>query len=132
MVKNRTIPHQDIFSWTVAGQPFYRELGGRTVNLLVRLALLPGIWVTQCGFKGFKREAAKIIFSQCTVDRFAFDLEVLWLAKKLGFTIKEIPVTWINDPHSTVRPYKDGVELLKLMTFLRFKKKVHPSENQKS
>ena len=67
--------------------------------------LIVGLWGiedTQCGFKGFKKEAAEKILPKCRINRFAFDPEILVLAKKLGFKIKEIPVNWKNDLESKV------------------------------
>jgi glycosyltransferase involved in cell wall biosynthesis len=85
-------------------QPWYRRKIGDVFNLMVQvLAGLWGIWDTQCGFKGFTAKAAQDIFSKTKIDGFAFDVEVLVLAKKLGYKVKEIPVTWINDPESRVK-----------------------------
>ncbi len=83
-------------------QPFYRVAMGKLFNRLVRLLAVPGIKDTQCGFKLFTREAAGAVFSRTTVDRFAYDVEALLLARKLGFTIAEIPVLWFNSPVSRV------------------------------
>jgi dolichyl-phosphate beta-glucosyltransferase len=92
-------------------QPLYREFMGRTFNRMVQLLLLGGIRDTQCGFKLFKREAARAIFSRAKVDRFAFDVEAVFLAQKLGLTVVEIPVTWRNSPHSTVSPLRDSAQM---------------------
>ena len=83
-------------------QPFYRVFVGKLFNRLVRLLAVPGIRDTQCGFKLFSREAAQEIFSRATVDRFAYDVEALLLARKLGYAIAEIPVLWFNSPDSRV------------------------------
>lgn len=83
-------------------QPFYRVAMGKLFNLLVRLAAVPGIHDTQCGFKLFSREAARAIFSRATVDRFAWDVEALLLARKLGYPIAEVPVLWFDSPDSRV------------------------------
>lgn len=89
-----------------------RILLGNTFNLIVQaVAGLWGIWDTQCGFKGFTRKAAESIFPKCQIDRFAFDVEALVLAKRLGLKIKEIPITWINDPESRVK-FKNMVKML--------------------
>jgi dolichyl-phosphate beta-glucosyltransferase len=69
---------------------------------MVRLLLLPGIRDTQCGFKLFTRDAAREIFSRAQVDRFAFDVEALVLAKELRYPIAEVPVLWFNSPDSRV------------------------------
>lgn len=87
----------------VPPQPWYKRLGGDMGNLVIQALLLPGMWDTQCGFKAFTEEAAKKIFSQTKIDRFAFDVEALTLAKAMGYKIKEIPVTWVNDPFSHVK-----------------------------
>jgi dolichyl-phosphate beta-glucosyltransferase len=96
----------------VVKQPVMRILGGRILNLSIRVLLLPGIWDTQCGFKMFPEEAAERIFSQATLDGFGFDLEVLALARWLGWEVVEVPVEWRDDPRSTVKPLKDGMRIL--------------------
>jgi len=93
-------------------QPLFRRILGNIFNLLTKI--ISGIWGipdTQCGFKGFSERAAKDIFSLMITDRFAFDVEVLIIAKKFGYIIKEIPVTWVNDISSTVK-FKSMVEML--------------------
>ena len=83
-------------------QPFFRQAMGKLFNRLVRLVAVPGIRDTQCGFKLFSREAAREIFSRAKVDRFAYDVEALLLARKLGFAIVEVPVLWFDSPDSRV------------------------------
>ena len=61
------------------------------------------MWDTQCGFKGFTKKAAEELFSRATIERWAFDVEILVLARKLRFRIQEIPVRWVNDPNSKVK-----------------------------
>jgi dolichyl-phosphate beta-glucosyltransferase len=75
-------------------QPFYRILLSRMSNLLIQIVLIPHIKDTQCGFKAFKTAAAKEIFSQLTIYRWAFDMELLAIALKLSYRIKEVPVSW--------------------------------------
>lgn len=84
-------------------QPFYRQLPGRIGNILIRLLAVPGIKDTQCGFKAFTEEAAMKIFPQLTIKRWGFDIEILVLARLMGFRIKEVGVRWINDPNSKVK-----------------------------
>jgi hypothetical protein len=84
-------------------QPLYRQIPGKIGNLFIQTLLLPGIWDTQCGFKAFTNEAAEKIFNLSRVGGWGFDVEILALAKKLGYKIKEIPVRWVNDTRSTVR-----------------------------
>lgn len=84
-------------------QPLWRKRLGDIFNLIVQIISgLWGMWDTQCGFKGFTKKAAQEIFSKATINRWAFDVEVLVLARKHGLQIKEVPVTWINDSHSRV------------------------------
>jgi dolichyl-phosphate beta-glucosyltransferase len=83
-------------------QSFMRESSGRFFNLLVRSLHLPGIKDTQCGFKLFSAAAAEAAFRDSKLDGFAFDVEVLVLARRAGFKIREVPVTWRNDEQSRV------------------------------
>lgn len=84
-------------------QPKYREIMGNMGNWLIRIML--GLWNysdTQCGFKMLTAKAAEAVASRMVVDRFGFDFEMLILAKKLGFKIKQLPVRWLNEEGSTV------------------------------
>lgn len=85
-------------------QSWIRRRLGDIFNLIVQvISGLWGIWDTQCGFKGFTSRAVEDIFPKCKIDRWAFDVEILVISKKLGYKIKEIPVTWVNDPESKVK-----------------------------
>lgn len=85
-------------------QPWWRRRLGDVFNLMVQfLSGLWGIWDTQCGFKGFSAKAAQEIFSRATINRWAFDVELLVIARKHGYKVREIPVTWINDANSKVK-----------------------------
>jgi dolichyl-phosphate beta-glucosyltransferase len=77
-------------------QPWYREGLGRLFNQAVQLAATPGIHDTQCGFKLLTRTAAHDIFSRCVLDGFSFDVEALFLARRLGYQIAEVPVRWAH------------------------------------
>jgi len=84
-------------------QPLYRELMGDTGNVLIRATL--GLWSyhdTQCGFKMLSQSAAREIASRMVVDRFGFDFELIILAHKLGFNVKQMPVRWRNAKESSV------------------------------
>jgi len=83
-------------------QPFYRELMGRVFNTIVRTVLVHGICDTQCGFKLFRREAARALFRRAKANGLAFDVEILLLARRAGFRIDEVPVRWIDSPDSRV------------------------------
>ena len=103
-------------------QPFYREMMGKFFNFLVQVFVLRGIHDTQCGFKLFGRQCAKDIAQELKIDRFGFDVEMLYLAQKKKYKIKEVPVTWINSPISKVNPIKDSFQMfLELLSI----KKLH-------
>lgn len=84
-------------------QAWHRRSAGNLGNLFIRVLLLPGIRDTQCGFKAFTKEAAEKIFPLIRTKKFGFDIEVLALAKKFDYKIKEIPVVWVNKPFSHVK-----------------------------
>ncbi len=83
-------------------QPWYRQIFGHIGNWIIQLVVLPGVHDSQCGFKCFSEYAAEQIFKLARIDRWGFDVEALALAKMLQFKYKEIPITWVNDTHSTV------------------------------
>ncbi len=87
----------------VPSQSWHKKQAGNLGNLFIQFMLLPGIWDTQCGFKAFTEEAAEKIFPLIKISRWGFDVEVLALAKKFGYKIKEIPVVWVNSPFSHVK-----------------------------
>jgi dolichyl-phosphate beta-glucosyltransferase len=89
-----------------------RETMGRMFNLVVRRLLSLPFMDTQCGFKAFKRSAARDLFSRQTVNGFAFDVEVLCLAQDAGYQVKEVPVRWRNHPETKVRLFKHGIRML--------------------
>ena len=106
------------------GEPFYRHLIGRVYNLLVRLLVLPGLQDTQCGFKCFSSEAAEAIFPLQKLEGWSFDVEVLTIARQLGFEIAEIPITWHYQPGSRMRLLQDSLRMAKdLLTIRQNKKK---------
>ena len=93
--------------------PLVRNLAGQTFSLLIRLLLFPGIPDTQCGLKGFRDREAKIIFEQVTIDGFGFDVEVLYLARRLGYKIQCVPVNLVfSRLDSRVRLLKDSFHML--------------------
>ena len=92
-------------------QHWLRQSMGKTFNIFVKLLVLKGINDTQCGFKCFKKETARRIFSLQRISGFCFDVEILYIAKKLGFKIKEMPVSWSNRRDSRVRIYRDSLKM---------------------
>jgi len=99
-------------------QPFYREYMGRIFNKFVQTLIFKGITDTQCGFKAFTDKAANLIFPKAKINGFSFDVELLFLAKKLGLNVEQVAVEWYNDERSTVNPIKDStmmfLELFKI------------------
>ncbi len=83
-------------------QPWRREQGGRVFNLAVRLATGLPFWDTQCGFKAFRMSACRPIIEGATIDRFGFDVELLYVAYRAGLRLKEIPVRWDHAEGSKV------------------------------
>ncbi|MCK5240891.1 glycosyltransferase family 2 protein [bacterium] len=92
-------------------QPFYREWMGKTFNLLVQSIVLPGFQDTQCGFKMFKRDIARKVFRALTIPGFGFDVEILYLAKRAGAGIQEVPVSWHNVLDSKVSPLRHSIQM---------------------
>ena len=93
-------------------EPWYRHLMGRAFNLLVRLLAVPGIQDTQCGFKCLRREAARDIFTIQKIDGWAFDVEILHIARRRGYRIVEVPIHWYYGEGSRVSPIRDSINML--------------------
>ena len=91
----------------VAPQPAWRRAWSRLCNLVIQKTLVPGVRDTQCGFKAFTADAAQATFGRATIDGWAFDLEVLALASRLGYRVREVGVEWKDDQRSKVNPWKD-------------------------
>jgi dolichyl-phosphate beta-glucosyltransferase len=113
-IASRALPGADI---EVRQHPM-RELMGRTFNTMVRALVLGGIKDTQCGFKLFTRAAAQDLFGRATVDGFAFDVEVLWLAKG-RYRVVEVPVVWRHVEESKVSPGVDAARMFVDLVRLR-------------
>jgi glycosyltransferase involved in cell wall biosynthesis len=95
-------------------QGAFRENMGRVFNGLVRAAVVPGLRDTQCGFKLFTAKAAEQAFARCRLDGFAFDVEALFVARRLGFRIAEMPVVWRNDAATRVGAWRGFTAFLDL------------------
>ncbi|MGR3320142.1 MAG: dolichyl-phosphate beta-glucosyltransferase, partial [Candidatus Anammoxibacter sp.] len=105
VIGSRGLPDSNI----IIHQPWYREKMGKIFNFMVKILLLKGIIDTQCGFKGFKRQTVKTLFSRCIINGFSFDVETIYLARKFNYNIKEIPVKWKNSSLSKVNPVKHSI-----------------------
>jgi dolichyl-phosphate beta-glucosyltransferase len=93
-------------------QSALREAGGKLFNRFVQMLAVPGIHDTQCGFKLFTRAAAQNIFSRCQIDNFSFDVEALYIARQLGYTISEVGIEWHHCEGSKVSYVRDSVRML--------------------
>lgn len=93
-------------------EPSYRHWGGRAINLVIRLLILPGLHDTQCGFKCFPAETAGSLFQQQTLTGWSFDIELLYIARQKKLRIKEIPIQWYFDADSKVNAVRDGLRMI--------------------
>ena len=100
-------------------QPLYRRFFGRCYNALTRIVMGLPYKDTQCGFKAFTRASARCIFPLQTIERWGFDPEILFIARKLEFKIVEVPVTWGHDERSRISYLRDGSQMLKEMVEIR-------------
>jgi len=100
-------------------QPLYRRFFGRCFNWVTRKFIGLPFKDTQCGFKAFKRDAAQVIFRLQTIERWGFDPEILFIARKLKYKIVEVPVTWGHDERSRISYLKDGMKMLEEMYQIR-------------
>jgi glycosyltransferase involved in cell wall biosynthesis len=100
-------------------QPLYRQFFGRCFNWITRSVMGLPFRDTQCGFKAFRRDAAQTIFRLQTIERWGFDPEILFIARKLKYVIREVPVTWGHDERSRISYLKDGMKMLEDMATIR-------------
>jgi dolichyl-phosphate beta-glucosyltransferase len=100
-------------------QAKYRIIISRLGNWLIQTLIIKGVKDTQCGFKLFHNHVAKTIFSLQKIDRFGFDIEILAIAQKYQYNIKELGVVWINSAESHVRPVKDTLITLKDLMLIK-------------
>ena len=101
-------------------QPFYRQVMGRVFNLLLRLTLGLHFADTQCGFKAFKQPAVRAIFPLQRIERWGFDPEILFLARKFGFKVKEVPVAWGHSGETRINPLLDSWRMFTEMLHVRW------------
>jgi dolichyl-phosphate beta-glucosyltransferase len=93
-------------------EPSYRHWGGRAINLIIRLLILPGLKDTQCGFKCFRAEAAEKLFRQQILGGWSFDIEILYLARRKRLKIAELPVHWYFVSDSKVSAVRDALRMI--------------------
>ncbi|MCS6808837.1 MAG: glycosyltransferase family 2 protein [Bacteroidota bacterium] len=107
VIGSRRLPDSD-----VEKKPFYRDIMSILFNTLVQAIAVHGIHDTQCGFKAFRRAVAHDIARLQRTYRFGFDVEQLYIASKRGYRIKEVPVRWVHQAGSTVRPMRDAFGMI--------------------
>jgi dolichyl-phosphate beta-glucosyltransferase len=100
-------------------QPRYRILWSRLCNQVIQRSLVPGVRDTQCGFKAFTAEAARDLFRRAKIDGWAFDLEILALARRRGYEIAEVGVEWTDDRRSRINPLKDMWKVIREALIIR-------------
>lgn len=115
LIGSRAMRESNIITY----QPWYRQLMGKAFNRIVRAVLVRGIKDTQCGFKMFTREAARKVFALQRIERFAFDVEILFLAKKFGYKILEMPVTWKDSPLTRISTFRDSFSMFAALFTIR-------------
>lgn len=101
-------------------QPLYRRFFGRTFNLALRLLLGLRFKDTQCGFKAFTRAAAQQLFPRQRIERWGFDPETLFLARKSGLQVAEVPVEWAHDDRTRMTYFRDGFRMVAELLSIRW------------
>jgi hypothetical protein len=117
-IGSRAMAHSNVQSYRR-----HRVIMGRTFNFLTNAMTNVGLKDTQCGFKAFRTPVARILFHLMVIDRFAFDVDVLTLARQLGMEICEVPVEWEESNSSTVRPLSDSMSMAIDVLRIRWRKK---------
>jgi glycosyltransferase involved in cell wall biosynthesis len=93
-------------------EPSYRHLGGRGINYIIQLLILPGLNDTQCGFKCLRAEIAEELFKRQTLNGWSFDIELLYLARRRRYRVREIPIHWYYHPETKVSAVRDAVRMI--------------------
>lgn len=109
VIGSRALPESDI----AVRQPWYRENMGRVYNLMLRALGLTRCPDTQCGFKAFTAKASEIIFPRQRMDGFGADAECLYIAKRHGLAIAQVPVRWLNSPDTRVHAVFDSLQMMR-------------------
>jgi glycosyltransferase involved in cell wall biosynthesis len=100
-------------------QPWRREQGGRVFNVLVRMATGLPFWDTQCGFKAFRLDVCRPLIQAATIERFGFDVELLFIAQRAGLRLREIPVRWDHNEGSKVSVMRDSLRMFDEVRVIR-------------
>jgi glycosyltransferase involved in cell wall biosynthesis len=102
-------------------EPLYRHLGGRLINLVIRVLALPGLQDSQCGFKCFTAQAAEDLFRVQTLTGWSFDIELLYVARKRGYRLVEVPIDWYFQVESKVHAVRDALRMIGDIFTIRWK-----------
>jgi len=94
-------------------EPFYRHFGGRLINAIIRLLILPGLQDTQCGFKCFTAAAAEQVFRRQSLPGWSFDIELLYIAQRLHLKIREIPIHWRFNAETKLSAVQDALRMVR-------------------
>ncbi len=94
-------------------EPPFRHVMGRVFNLIVRVIAIPRFQDTQCGFKSFRREIAREVFTDGTMNGWSFDVEALFIALHRGYKVVAVPIDWYHDPDSRVNPVQDTIRMVR-------------------
>ena len=100
-------------------EPIYRHLGGRAINLIIRLLALPGLQDSQCGFKCFTARAAEDLFRVQTLTGWSFDIELLYVARRRGYKLVEVPINWYYQSESKVHAVHDALRMIRDIFIIR-------------
>jgi dolichyl-phosphate beta-glucosyltransferase len=100
-------------------EPAYRHLMGRVFNLIVKVLAIPGFQDTQCGFKCFRRLAALDVLDSQSIDGWAFDVELLFIAQRRGYRIVEVPINWYYRSNSRISPIHDAINMVREVIGIR-------------
>ena len=115
-IGSRDLPDSDV----QVHQPWYRETMGRVFNRIVRLIVIRGIVDTQCGFKAFRRSAILPLLPLLRIERYSFDVEMLFVARQGGLEIREIPVVWVNRIDTRVDALRDSIRMFVDLLRIRY------------
>lgn len=117
VIGSRSLPESDVR----IHQPWYRENMGRVFNIIIRALGVTRFPDTQCGFKAFTAHACDVVFPRQTIERFSFDAELLYIARKHGLRVEQVPIRWFNCPHTSLNPLSDSARMFWDALTIRFK-----------
>lgn len=100
-------------------EPSFRHIGGRVINTIIRLLILPGLQDTQCGFKCFSADAARQVFTKQTLAGWSFDIEILYIARRRKLRVREVPIHWRFDAHTKLSVVQDALRMLRDILLIR-------------